>query len=187
MGIERRNCSRPAKHPATPGRTASSTSSLAAPGDHQKAQETLAACAASHLAAPEGVLTVDETGHEKVPERLRPSRTPIFLSEAREYWIQNSGAVDNSATLGRIGLRQVAVHPTYATRQDRAISAGRTNAQISQLCTGCERLCSCTDYRAERRQCARPAQLPPVTQRQPSCSRHGAGHRSPSIGRVSRE
>lgn len=75
------------------------------------------------------------------------------------------GTTRRPGTLGRICLCRVAVRLAYATRQDRAISVGRTNAQISQLCTGCGRLWSCTDYRAERRHCARSSLTSRVTHR----------------------
>ncbi|WP_331751137.1 IS701 family transposase (plasmid) [Streptomyces globisporus] len=80
--------------------------------DHDTARDRIAAWTAGELAAPEAVLIVDETGDEK-------SLTDC-VGAAHQY----------SGALGGIGLCQVAVHLTYASRHghapiDRTLYLGR--------------------------------------------------------------
>ncbi|MGI5516120.1 IS701 family transposase [Streptomyces sp. CA-106131] len=71
--------------------------------DHDAARDRLAAWAGGELVDEEGVLIVDETGDEK-------SSTDC-VGAARQY----------SGALGGVGLGQVAVHLTYATRHGHAL------------------------------------------------------------------
>jgi SRSO17 transposase len=80
--------------------------------DHDLARDRIAAWTAGELADPEAVLIVDETGDEK-------SSTDC-VGAAHQY----------SGALGGLGLCQVAVHLTYASRTghapiDRALYLGR--------------------------------------------------------------
>jgi SRSO17 transposase len=70
--------------------------------DHDRARDRIAAWTAGELADPDAVLIVDETGDEK-------SSTDC-VGAAHQY----------SGALGQVGLCQVAVHLTYASRHGHA-------------------------------------------------------------------
>ncbi|MGJ5803038.1 transposase [Streptomyces europaeiscabiei] len=71
--------------------------------DHDRARDRITAWTATELADPDAVLIVDETGDEK-------SSTDC-VGAARRY----------SGALASIGLCQVAVHLTYASRHGHAL------------------------------------------------------------------